>query len=115
MSRRLPWLLTAVLLLGAACATGSATPPEEAPAAATNEAPAAPTTTQPAAAPGDDAPAAAPTNPDPAPATSQPAPNPATAGLEPAPDFALEVQNGGGTFVLSEAATPVYLTFWAEW
>lgn len=31
------------------------------------------------------------------------------------PDFSLPLENGAGTFVLSEAASPVYLTFWAEW
>ncbi len=31
-----------------------------------------------------------------------------------APDFTLELGDGG-TFVLSEEARPVYLVFWAEW
>lgn len=31
-----------------------------------------------------------------------------------APDFALEL-GGGGTFVLSEEARPVFMVFWAEW
>ena len=31
-----------------------------------------------------------------------------------APDFTLAL-GGGGTFVLSEEARPVYLVFWAEW
>jgi hypothetical protein len=31
-----------------------------------------------------------------------------------APDFSLAL-GGGGTFVLSEEARPVYLVFWAEW
>lgn len=31
-----------------------------------------------------------------------------------APDFTLEL-GGGGEFVLSEEAKPVYMVFWAEW
>lgn len=37
-----------------------------------------------------------------------------TVAGEPAPDFALELGNGG-TFVLSEEARPVFMVFWAEW
>ena len=33
---------------------------------------------------------------------------------ESAPDFTLAL-GGGGTFVLSEEARPIYLVFWAEW
>jgi hypothetical protein len=31
-----------------------------------------------------------------------------------APDFTMALESGG-TFTLSEAQTPVYLVFWAEW
>ena len=34
---------------------------------------------------------------------------------EPAADFTLALENRDGPFVLSEAETPVYLVFWAEW
>lgn len=37
-----------------------------------------------------------------------------TVAGEAAPDFALELGNGG-TFVLSEEARPVFMVFWAEW
>ena len=33
---------------------------------------------------------------------------------EPAPDFTLELGEGG-SYTLSEGAKPVYLVFWAEW
>lgn len=37
-----------------------------------------------------------------------------TVAGEAAPDFALDLGNGG-TFVLSEEARPVFMVFWAEW
>jgi len=37
-----------------------------------------------------------------------------TSGRQVAPDFTLELGDGG-EFVLSEGAKPVYLVFWAEW
>lgn len=37
-----------------------------------------------------------------------------TVAGEAAPDFILELGNGG-TFVLSEEARPVFMVFWAEW
>lgn len=47
------------------------------------------------------------------PATRPPA-APTSAPADAAPDFALEL-GGGGTFVLSEEARPVFMVFWAEW
>jgi hypothetical protein len=38
----------------------------------------------------------------------------ATSGRPLAPDFTLELGDGG-TYKLSEGAKPVYLVFWAEW
>ena len=38
----------------------------------------------------------------------------ATTDAGDAPDFELELGNGG-TFLLAEEARPVYLVFWAEW
>lgn len=37
-----------------------------------------------------------------------------TSGRPLAPDFTLELGDGG-TYTLSEGAKPVYLVFWAEW
>lgn len=37
-----------------------------------------------------------------------------TAPTDPAPDFTLELGNGG-TFLLSQEARPVFMVFWAEW
>ncbi len=37
-----------------------------------------------------------------------------TSDRELAPDFTLELGDGG-TYTLSEGARPVYLVFWAEW
>ena len=54
-----------------------------------------------------------------APASTDPAPAPATT-LRPrpegedAPDFSLDLGQGG-TFTLSAEAKPVYMVFWAEW
>jgi len=42
--------------------------------------------------------------------TTQQAPDDVT----PAPDFSLELGDGG-TFTLSEEARPVFMVFWAEW
>ncbi len=33
---------------------------------------------------------------------------------QPAPDFSLDLANGG-SYTLSQGAKPVYLVFWAEW
>lgn len=49
----------------------------------------------------------------PAPTRTVPSTTTVPAG-EPAPDFALELGNGG-TFLLSEEARPVFMVFWAEW
>lgn len=49
------------------------------------------------------------------PGTSAPSTSPPTTeAADTAPDFTLELGNGG-TFVLSEEARPVFLVFWAEW
>lgn len=40
--------------------------------------------------------------------------DPTTAGRPVAPDFTLELGDGG-EYILSEGAMPVYLVFWAEW
>ena len=37
-----------------------------------------------------------------------------TSDRMPAPDFTLELSDGG-SYTLSEGAKPVYLVFWAEW
>ncbi len=37
-----------------------------------------------------------------------------TSGREVAPDFTLQLGEGG-TFSLSDSSKPVYLVFWAEW
>ncbi|MGA7228034.1 MAG: hypothetical protein WBZ40_10255 [Acidimicrobiia bacterium] len=37
-----------------------------------------------------------------------------TSGRSPAPDFTLELGDGGA-YSLSEGEKPVYLVFWAEW
>lgn len=42
------------------------------------------------------------------------APAPTDPGRPVAPDFTLELGNGG-TYSLSEGVRPVYLVFWAEW
>lgn len=53
-------------------------------------------------------------------ATSSPAveapvaPTTTDSGRPVAPEFSLELGNGG-TYTLSERARPVYLVFWAEW
>lgn len=106
----LPRLLLAVLLLVAAC--GDAGAPEAAPAT-----PAAPATSVEQADPAPSEPVEQ-ADPTPAePAAADPVAGTATPSFDgpPAPDFALPLENRDGTFVLSEAATPVYLTFWAEW
>jgi hypothetical protein len=61
-------------------------------------------------------PSTTPSELDPAPdtTTTEPTP-PTTASDRPlAPDFSLELGEGG-TFTLSQADKPVYLVFWAEW
>ncbi len=96
-------LLLALALLGAAC--GDAGAPDAAPPASVADVD---------AGPGEEAGAVA-TQP---PATAAPPASTATAPAfdgPPAPDFQLPLENRDGTFVLSDAATPVYLTFWAEW
>jgi hypothetical protein len=42
------------------------------------------------------------------------APTTTDSGRPVAPEFSLELGNGG-TYTLSEGARPVYLVFWAEW
>jgi hypothetical protein len=39
---------------------------------------------------------------------------PATSAADRAPDFTLQLGEGG-SYTLSEGAKPVYLVFWAEW
>ncbi|HWB89103.1 MAG TPA: hypothetical protein VG872_07795 [Acidimicrobiia bacterium] len=46
--------------------------------------------------------------------TSTVAPTETTSGRPVAPDFTLELGDGG-VYTLSEGAKPVYLVFWAEW
>lgn len=46
--------------------------------------------------------------------TTTPGSNSTTSGRQIAPDFTLELGDGG-QYVLSEGAKPVYLVFWAEW
>jgi hypothetical protein len=47
-------------------------------------------------------------------ATTSPEATDTTSGRPAAPDFTLELGDGG-TYTLSEGAKPVYLVFWAEW
>ncbi len=65
-----------------------------------------PTTTESSPAPTDP--------PDEATTTSQSQATDTTSGRPLAPDFTLELGDGG-TYVLSEGERPVYLVFWAEW
>jgi hypothetical protein len=53
---------------------------------------------------------------EPAPTTTTTAPEATetTSGRPSAPDFSLELGEGG-TYTLSGGAKPVYLVFWAEW
>lgn len=46
--------------------------------------------------------------------TSAPDATETTSGRPVAPDFTLELGDGG-SYTLSEGAKPVYLVFWAEW
>lgn len=48
------------------------------------------------------------------PSTSVPGTTGTTSDRPLAPDFTLELGDGG-TYTLSEGAKPVYLVFWAEW
>ncbi|MFP4552738.1 MAG: hypothetical protein ACLFRT_02675 [Actinomycetota bacterium] len=52
--------------------------------------------------------------PDEVTTTSQPEATGTTSNRPLAPDFTLELGDGG-TYTLSEGASPVYLVFWAEW
>lgn len=49
-----------------------------------------------------------------APATTTQSPGTTDSGRPVAPDFTLELGDGG-VYTLSEGARPVYLVFWAEW
>jgi hypothetical protein len=46
--------------------------------------------------------------------TSTSAETPSTAVRQSAPDFTLQLGDGG-SYTLSEGTKPVYLVFWAEW
>ncbi len=46
--------------------------------------------------------------------TSTSVETPSTAARESAPDFTLQLGDGG-SYTLSEGTKPVYLVFWAEW
>ena len=48
------------------------------------------------------------------PATTTQSPGTTDSGRPVAPDFTLELGDGG-VYTLSEGARPVYLVFWAEW
>lgn len=48
------------------------------------------------------------------PSTSAPVTTETTSGRELAPDFTLDLGEGG-SYTLSKGASPVYLVFWAEW
>jgi len=48
------------------------------------------------------------------PATTTQSPDTTDSGRPVAPDFTLELGEGG-VYTLSEGARPVYLVFWAEW
>ncbi len=60
--------------------------------------------------------ASSPSTSDGSSATSSTAPGETTttSGRQVAPDFTLELGDGG-TYTLSEGEKPVYLVFWAEW
>lgn len=84
--------LSALILLGAACADSGSSQPAPATGGAV-------TVTQ-GPAPSVAETASATTTPD--------------RDLEPAPDFAMELDDGS-VFVLSGEPKPVYMVFWAEW
>lgn len=96
-------VLGLVLAMVAACGDGAdrpVTPP--------------PAVTSPVTPPGESVPSrSTPTTSGPAGTAPGSAPTTTVAG-EAAPDFALDLGNGG-TFVLSEEARPVFMVFWAEW
>lgn len=46
--------------------------------------------------------------------TTEAGSTPTTSGRPPAPDFTLQLGDGG-SYTLSEGSKPVYLVFWAEW
>lgn len=48
------------------------------------------------------------------PSTTDPVDTTVTSGRPVAPDFTLDLGDGG-SFTLSQGAKPVYLVFWAEW
>jgi hypothetical protein len=48
------------------------------------------------------------------PSTSVPVTTETTSGRQLAPDFTLDLGEGG-SYTLSKGASPVYLVFWAEW
>jgi hypothetical protein len=97
--RRLHWLLSVPLLLIAACAGETVEP------TSTTEDPPAETT---APAPDDTVLDQDTTT------TTATGPTTTVSDRPLAPDFTLELGDGG-EFTLSEGAKPVYLVFWAEW
>ena len=104
--RRFTWSLVAFALVLAACGGAAATTTVAGTAApeTTNQAPA----TTSGASDSTTGSSAAPTTTatDEGPST--------TSGRPIAPDFTLELGNGG-SYTLSEGEKPVYLVFWAEW
>ena len=90
-------VLCVLVLVGSACAGDSGT-----------------TTTN--ADPGDTtvATSATTTSPGAGETTTSPEETPTTSDRDLAPDFTLELGDGG-SYTLSDGARPVYLVFWAEW
>lgn len=100
--RRFLLLITAFALVIAACSPGvsDATPTTEAPSPDTTGPPEPVTTTS--SGGGDDG------------TTTVPDATATTSDRPLAPDFTLELGDGG-SYTLSDGAKPVYLVFWAEW
>jgi PBP1b-binding outer membrane lipoprotein LpoB len=88
----------ALILVGCASESAGPTPTTESGQASTTQPSESPDSTE--------APAAT--------TTTEPGATETTSGRPSAPDFSLELGEGG-TYTLSEGAKPVYLVFWAEW
>lgn len=97
--RRLLAVFFLLALVAAACGSGDDTEPS------TNPAGSLTTTSGPGTTIGTD---------EAEPTTTTGATTPASSDRPLAPDFTLELGEGG-SYTLSEASKPVYLVFWAEW
>ena len=97
--RRLAAVISLIALVTTACAGGD------------ESGDSTPTSTEPATTATGESPDS--TGPGSSPTTSPPAAT-TTSDRPLAPDFRLELGEGG-TYTLSEGSKPVYLVFWAEW